>query len=53
MAEYTEALADFTRSIELYPQESVFIDRANVYRKMGKIDLAEADERRARELKDQ
>lgn len=47
-----KALEDFTKVIELQPKfANGYRARAMVYREMKKTDLAEADERRAAELK--
>jgi Tfp pilus assembly protein PilF len=46
-----QALADFTKVIELDPtRANGYKARAMVYREMKKNDLAEADEKKAREL---
>lgn len=48
---YYGAIADFTKAIKLNPVASFYLKRAETYRKAGKVALAEADERRAAELK--
>ena len=50
----TGSLADFSKSIGLNPNKpNVYEARAATYRKMGKVDLATADEQKAVELKNQ
>jgi len=45
------ALADFTKTIELDPrQPAAYNNRAIVYKRQGKFDLAAADEKKAHEL---
>ena len=46
-----KALADFSKVIEIYPQANAYRARAMIYREMKKDSLAEADERKAAELK--
>lgn len=47
----TKAIDDFTKAIELSPKEkSAYKGRALAYRQVGKIALAEADEKKAAEL---
>ena len=40
---YSEALADFTRAIELNPQGEYFYNRSNCYFRMGDIAKAKSD----------
>ena len=48
---YSEAIGDYTKAIELEPKNAeVYKLRAEVYRKLGKKNLAEADEKKAAEL---
>jgi tetratricopeptide (TPR) repeat protein len=47
------ALADYTKAIELNPEdEHSYLERAKIYRALGKTALAEADEKTAKELHD-
>ena len=49
--EYERSIRDYTEAIRLKPDYSFFYeDRAKAYRKMGKNDLAAADEQKAKEL---
>lgn len=49
---YNDALADFTKAIDLDAKEDPpYKDRAAVYRQLGRIVLATADEKRAAEVK--
>ncbi len=51
---FTAAAADFTEAIGLDPlMGSAYRERAAVYRKLGKVSLAIADEGKAAKLKDQ
>lgn len=50
---YTEqSIRDFTKAIKLSPKDqNNYVFRAKAYRKLGKTDLAAADDRKAEELK--
>jgi Flp pilus assembly protein TadD len=49
---YEKAIADFTEVIRLKPdRRKTYELRAIAYRKIGKLDLAKADEKKASELK--
>jgi tetratricopeptide (TPR) repeat protein len=51
---FTAAVSDFTEAINLDPlMRSAYSERAAVYRKLGKVSLAIADEAKAEKLKDQ
>ncbi len=45
-----EAIADYTRAIQLIPSPTVYKERAAVYEKMGRKDLAEKDRHEAERL---
>jgi tetratricopeptide (TPR) repeat protein len=46
-----KAIDDFTKAIQLAPaMKNAYLNRADAYRKLGKIDLAEADEKKAATL---
>jgi uncharacterized caspase-like protein len=45
--EYDKAIADQTTAIQLYKYGLFYSDRAKAYKKIGRNDLAEADEKRA------
>lgn len=48
---YDKALADISEVIRLKPDDKdAYLERAEVYRKLGKNDLAEADNKKHREL---
>ena len=50
--DYAGAVADLTVAIKLFPEDAVlYTNRADAYRKMGKIALATADETKAASLK--
>jgi tetratricopeptide (TPR) repeat protein len=50
--DYEGAVSDYTEAIRLKPDDSFFYEvRAKAYRKLGKNDLAAADERKAKELR--
>lgn len=44
---YIQAVADYSKAIELHPTPAMYRDRAAAYRKLGKVSLAEADEQQA------
>ena len=47
----TEAIADFTKAIELVPdKKKAYTNRAMAYRKLGKTGLADADDQKAASL---
>lgn len=49
-----KAIADFTKAIELAPEKKkVYVARANAYRKLKKLALAIADEKKAATLEDE
>ncbi len=54
LGEYVKALTDINAEMRYFPKEkaSSLHFRARVYRKMGKINLAEADVKRAKAMKD-
>ena len=50
--DYDQAFADLTEAIRLEPEDALaYESRAFVYRKLGEEAKAEADEKRAAELK--
>jgi len=55
-AKYEESIVDFSKAIEINPFETpdseLFSLRAKAYRKLGKIELAIADEKKAKEIED-
>jgi tetratricopeptide (TPR) repeat protein len=54
LGEYADALNDINAEMRYFPKEkaSALHFRASVYRKMGKVELAEADVKRAKAMKD-
>ena len=49
--DYDKAIADSSKAIEINPQIAIgYINRAIAYRATGKNDLADADEKKAKEL---
>lgn len=51
MKKWSEAIESYTEAIKFTPREArLYADRATVYRRMGRNDLAAADEQKAREL---
>ena len=47
IGKHKEAIADYSKVIDLQPAPSVFKERASVYEKMGRKDLADRDRREA------
>ena len=51
MDDYAKAIAYFTERIRIDPEEAaVYINRGNVYDKMGEYDKVEADFAKAKDL---
>ncbi|MEP6901603.1 MAG: TonB family protein [Actinomycetota bacterium] len=50
--DFENALKDYTEAIRLSGDEKYYIMRAEIYRKLGKTDCAEADELEAKEIED-
>jgi len=49
--DYDGAIADFTKAIQIFPDITAYrLERAKVYRAVGKIDLAKADEEKVAEM---
>ncbi len=48
---YDLAITDYTNSLSINPDPEIYLSRSVVYRLHGKIDLAEADAKRAAELR--
>jgi tetratricopeptide (TPR) repeat protein len=49
--EYDKAVEDYTRAIQLNPgYDLAYIYRADAYRKLGKVELAQADEQKAGDI---
>jgi tetratricopeptide (TPR) repeat protein len=42
---YKEAMADFTKAIQINPQGDYYLNRSYCYYQLGQIDLAKADVR--------
>ena len=55
MREYQKALSDLNLFLKYYPDEAVVVlqDRAQVYRALGDLRKAEADEKRFKQLTDE
>ena len=51
LGQYEEAIADYSKALELNPKfKKAYLERAKAYRALGKIELAENDERTASSL---
>ena len=53
MGDYEKAIEDYTQAIQINPGEALYYqNRAKTYRKLGDAEKAEADEQKAKEIKE-
>ena len=53
MGDYEKAIEDYTQAIQINPGEALYYqNRAKTYHKLGDAEKAEADEQKAKEIKE-